>query len=124
MTISPEMTRSLTDKANATLPQAAAKVIERAKQTGTPVIVLENGQVKELAPQQVAQRMIALPARDGEGHEALDGSRLRCTVRRLSGVHAMNLLLDTHTFLWFWWDDIPIVSVDEQLDAYGVDRIW
>ena len=36
----------------------------------------------------------------------------------------MNLLLATHTFLWFWWDDIPIVSVDEQLDAYGVDRIW
>jgi PIN domain nuclease of toxin-antitoxin system len=22
------------------------------------------------------------------------------------------------------WDDIPIVSADEQLDAYGVDRIW
>jgi PIN domain nuclease of toxin-antitoxin system len=22
------------------------------------------------------------------------------------------------------WDDIPIVSVDEQLDAYGVARIW
>ena len=59
MTISPEMARSLTDKANAAFRQAAAKVIERAKQTGTPVIVWENGQVKELAPQQVEQRMMA-----------------------------------------------------------------
>ena len=59
MTISPEMARSLTDKANAAFRQAAAKVIERAKQTGTPVIVWENGQVKELAPQQAKQRMMA-----------------------------------------------------------------
>jgi PIN domain nuclease of toxin-antitoxin system len=37
----------------------------------------------------------------------------------------MTLLLDTHTFLWFWWaENIPIVSADVQLDAYGVTRIW
>jgi len=22
------------------------------------------------------------------------------------------------------WDDIPIVSADEQLDAYGIERLW
>ena len=34
-----------TEKANAAFRQAAAKVVERARQTGTPVIVWENGQV-------------------------------------------------------------------------------
>ena len=37
----------LTEKANAAFRQAAAKVVERARQTGTPVIVWENGQVAE-----------------------------------------------------------------------------
>ena len=36
---------TLTEKANAAFRQAAAKVIERARQTGTPVIVWEEGQV-------------------------------------------------------------------------------
>jgi len=57
-----------------------------------------------------------------------------------------DLLLDTHTALWFFWDDglaahhkdpfdrllvaqatveaIPIVSVDAALDLYGVTRLW
>ncbi len=39
--------KSLTEKANAAFRQAAAKVIEQARQTGTPVIVWENGQVAE-----------------------------------------------------------------------------
>jgi len=39
--------KSLTEKANAAFRQAAAKVVERARQTGTPVIVWENGQVVE-----------------------------------------------------------------------------
>ncbi len=29
----------------------------------------------------------------------------------------MTLLLDTHSVLWFWWDD-------PQLDGYGLNRIW
>lgn len=50
----------------------------------------------------------------------------------------MRLLLDTHAFLWFVTndpklsenaldaiaEDIPIVSVDSALDAYGVQRRW
>ena len=42
--------RSLTELADAAFEQAARKVIERARQTGTPVIVWENGAVKELDP--------------------------------------------------------------------------
>jgi len=37
----------LTEKANAAFRQAAAKVVERARQTGTPVIVWEKGKVTE-----------------------------------------------------------------------------
>jgi len=37
----------LTEKADAAFRQAAAKVVERARQTGTPVIVWEKGQVTE-----------------------------------------------------------------------------
>ena len=36
--------------ANAAFEQAAKKVIQRAIQTGTPVIVAENGQVKKVDP--------------------------------------------------------------------------
>lgn len=56
----------------------------------------------------------------------------------------MRLLLDTHTILWFWWDDpfhhrdpfdrlliaqglaedMPIVSRETVFDLYGVQRIW
>ena len=32
--------------------RAAVKVIERAKETGTPVIVWENGKIKRLTPRQ------------------------------------------------------------------------
>ena len=38
---------TLTEKADAAFRQAAAKVVERARQTGTPVIVWEKGQVTE-----------------------------------------------------------------------------
>lgn len=39
---------TLADKANAAFEQVAVKVIQRAKQTGTPVIVWENDQIKEV----------------------------------------------------------------------------
>jgi len=40
----------LTAKAEAAFRQAARKVIRTAKQTGTPVIVWEEGQVREIPP--------------------------------------------------------------------------
>jgi len=39
---------SLSAKADAAFRQAASKVIQRAKHTGTPVVVWENGRVKEV----------------------------------------------------------------------------
>jgi hypothetical protein len=50
---------SLTEKADAAFQQAAVKVVERARQTGTPVIIWEDGHVKEVAPEQLEQRVAA-----------------------------------------------------------------
>jgi hypothetical protein len=36
---------TMTEKADAAFRQVAAKVIERARQTGTPVILWENGRI-------------------------------------------------------------------------------
>lgn len=47
---------SLSDKANAAFQQATAKVIERAKQTGTPVVVWEDNEIKEIEPEELAKR--------------------------------------------------------------------
>jgi ABC-type sugar transport system substrate-binding protein len=44
--------QSLTKLADAAFEQAAQKVIERAQQSGTPVIVWEDETVKEVEPQQ------------------------------------------------------------------------
>lgn len=44
---------SLSSKAEAAFRQAAAKVIQRAKQTGTSVVVWEDGHVKETSPDQL-----------------------------------------------------------------------
>ena len=44
---------SLSDKASAALKQAAKKVIQRAKQTGTPVILWEDGHIKEVPTDQL-----------------------------------------------------------------------
>ncbi len=45
--MSAETGNRLTEKANAAFRQAAAKVVERARQTGTPIIVWEKGKVAE-----------------------------------------------------------------------------
>ena len=46
---------TLTETANAAFRQAAAKVIERARQTETPVIVWEEGQVVERSREEEEQ---------------------------------------------------------------------
>lgn len=43
----------LTAKANAAFEQAATKIVERAKQTGTPVVVWEDDHVAEISPERV-----------------------------------------------------------------------
>jgi len=44
---------SLSAKADAAFRQAASKVVQRAKQTGTPVVVWEEGHVKEVPADQL-----------------------------------------------------------------------
>jgi hypothetical protein len=51
--MSDETGNSLTEKANAACRQGAAKVVERARQTGTPVIVWEQGQVAEYCAEEL-----------------------------------------------------------------------
>ncbi len=46
---------SLTELADAAFEQVARKVIERARQTGTPVIVWEDGAVKEVQPDEMGE---------------------------------------------------------------------
>lgn len=45
----------LTRLANAAFKQAARKVIQRAKETGTPVIVWQDGQVRAVDPDELSQ---------------------------------------------------------------------
>ena len=47
---------SLTEKADAAFQQAATKVIQRAKQTGTPIVVWEEGKVKEVTPDEATEK--------------------------------------------------------------------
>ena len=52
----------LSSKANAAFQQAAKKVIQRARQNGTPIIIWEAGNVKEIhaehLDQQISQQKI------------------------------------------------------------------
>ena len=47
---------SLSSKADAAFRQAASKVVQRAKQTDTPVVVWEEGHVKEVPADQLEVR--------------------------------------------------------------------
>lgn len=42
---------SMSDKANAAFEQATTKIVERARQTGTPIVVWEDDHVSELSPE-------------------------------------------------------------------------
>ena len=47
---------SITKLADAAFRRVAQKVMERAEQTGTPIIVWEEGAVKEITPKQARAR--------------------------------------------------------------------
>lgn len=55
MTENHQDNESLTDKANAAFRKVATKVVEIARQTGTPVIVWKDGRVQEVSPDQIAE---------------------------------------------------------------------
>ncbi len=46
---------TMSEKANAAFEQAVAKVVERARQTGTPVILWADDHVSEVLPEQITE---------------------------------------------------------------------
>ena len=52
--------KSLPWKADAAFRQAAKKVVQRARETATPVVIWEAGRVKEILPDQAEKRMFAM----------------------------------------------------------------
>ena len=49
----------MVEKVDGAIRQAADKVLERAKQTGTPVVIWEDGQIKEIPPEEMESRITA-----------------------------------------------------------------
>jgi hypothetical protein len=69
---------TLKEKADAALQEAATKVIELARQTGTPVIVWEDGRIVEKSAQEAAMdlRKISAPQlKRDEGREVKPAPR-------------------------------------------------
>lgn len=52
------------EKVDGAIRQAADKVLERAKQTGTPVVIWEDDQIKEVPPEELELRMHVKTLRD------------------------------------------------------------
>ncbi len=49
----------MVEKIDAAIRQAAAKVLERAKQTRTPLVIWEDDQIKEVSPEKLEMRIAA-----------------------------------------------------------------
>jgi len=54
----------LLSKADAAFRQAAKKIIQRARQTGTPVVVWEEGHIKEIPGEEFEITMAAMELRE------------------------------------------------------------
>jgi hypothetical protein len=54
----------LLSKADAAFRQAAKKIIQRARQTGTPVVVWEEGHIKEISCDQFEIAMAPMELRE------------------------------------------------------------
>lgn len=54
---SPDDGQKLTEMAEAAMRQAATVAVERAKRTGTPLIVWKDGRVTELSAEEAEQRL-------------------------------------------------------------------
>ncbi len=57
---------SLSEKADAAFQQAAKKVIQRAKQTHTPVVIWHEGKVQEIPSDQIESVLQQRPTRKKE----------------------------------------------------------
>ena len=49
------------EKVDGAIRQAAEKILERAKQTRTPLVIWEDDQIKEVTPETMEMRMTATP---------------------------------------------------------------
>jgi hypothetical protein len=45
------------EEVDGAIRQAAEKILKRAKQTGTPVVIWEDGEIKEVSPEELELRM-------------------------------------------------------------------
>ena len=54
----------MVEKVDGAIRQAADKVLERAKKTGTPVIIWEDDQIKEVPPEELELKMPKKMAHD------------------------------------------------------------
>ena len=45
------------EKSNAAFRQVSKKVLLRAKLTGTPIVIWEDGRVKEIPPEEIERRI-------------------------------------------------------------------
>jgi hypothetical protein len=57
---------TMTEKVEAACKQAAAKVIERARQTGTPVVLWENGQIVKRSWEELINEPTKTPEKSRE----------------------------------------------------------
>lgn len=53
--MSQHQSRQLTELANAAFEQATTKIVERARQTGAPVVVWEDDHVSEISPEHLTE---------------------------------------------------------------------
>ena len=54
----------MVEKVDGAIRQAANKILERAKQTGIPVVIWEDDQIKEVPPEELELRMSVETLRD------------------------------------------------------------
>ena len=54
----------MVEKVDGAIRQAADKVLEKAKQTGTPIIIWEDDQIKEVPPEELELKMPEKTQRD------------------------------------------------------------
>jgi hypothetical protein len=54
----------MVEKVDEAIRQAADKVLEKAKQTGTPVVIWEDDQIKEVPPEKLELKMPVKTLRD------------------------------------------------------------
>jgi PIN domain nuclease of toxin-antitoxin system len=106
-----------------TLPLSAAQShladIVAGMVPGEEVTLTTQGRCAE----KTRENQLAQPAWHGQRQLLVDGTRLQCATGRLCRVSGMTtLLLDTHTVLWFWWDDPQLSTTARTLITEPANR--